>query len=199
MNLAAALAESGDDVRLVDATAHTPALWARLPLSAGAPEPDDVPEGAVVVDAGTAGRFTLCPHSRGTTGDDGQAVPAARAVPDADSGGSTLFLSPPLLEHGDGLALAPCVDGVLVVGALDDIRRDDLRRVHELVSCLGGHLVGAALHDGTRPGLLRRVRASEPVRRLRERNASTTPSAPADDAAAKPTAPVRDDTLTTSR
>ncbi|MFF6976958.1 hypothetical protein ACFZAV_04215 [Streptomyces sp. NPDC008343] len=199
VNLAAALAESGDDVRLVDAAAHTPALWARLPLAAGAPEPDDVHEGAVIVDAGTAGRFTLCPHSRGTTGDDGPAVPAARAVPDADSGGSTLLLSPPLLEHGDGLVLAPCVDGVLVVGALDDIRRDDLKRVHELVSCLGGHLVGAALHDGTRPGLLRRVMDSGPVRRLRERNASTTPSAPADDAVAKPTAPVRDDTLTTSR
>ncbi|WP_328424630.1 hypothetical protein [Streptomyces sp. NBC_00443] len=199
VNLAAALAESGDDVRLVDATAHTPGLWARLPLSSGDPGTDDVPEGAVVVDAGAAGRFTLCPHSRGTTGDDGPAVPAARAVPDADSVGSTLFLSPPLLEHGDGLVLAPGVDGVLVVGALDDIRRGDLKRVHELVSCLGGHLVGAALHDGTRPGLLRRVLDSDMLRRLRERNAATTPSAPADDAMAKPTTPMRDDTLTTSR
>ncbi|MFF5481326.1 hypothetical protein ACFY5C_28920 [Streptomyces sp. NPDC012935] len=198
VNLAAALAESGDEVRLVDAGAHTPDLWARLPLSCGDPETDDVPEGAVVVDAGTAGRFTLFPHSRGASGEDGPAFPAARAVPDADSCGPTLVLSPPLLEHGDGLALAPCVDGVLVVGALDDIRRDDLKRVRELVSCLGGHLVGAALHDGTRSGLLRRVRGGDPPRRRRERNGPMT-SAPADEAPAKPTAPMRDDTLTTSR
>ncbi|GHH19526.1 hypothetical protein [Streptomyces lanatus] len=199
VNLAAAFAESGDDVRLVDAVAHTPGLWARLPLAAGGPEPDDAPEGAVMVDAGTAGRFTLCPHSRGTTGDDGPAVPAARGVPGADSGGPTLLLSPPLLEHGDGLVLAPCVDGVLVAGALDDIRRDDLKRVHELVSCLGGHIVGAALHDGSRSGLLRRVTDRNRWRRVRERNASTAPSAAADDAVARPTEPVRDDTLSTSR
>ncbi|MFI7411086.1 hypothetical protein ACIBU0_20735 [Streptomyces sp. NPDC049627] len=200
VNLAAALAESGDDVVLVDAAAHTHGLSARLPLSAGDTAPADLPEGTVVVDAGTAGRFTLCPDSRDIAGDDTAAVPtAAWALSRADSGRPTLFLAPPLLEHADGLALAQRVAGVLVVGGLDDIRRNDLKRVRELIDCLGGHIVGAVLQDGTRPGLLRRVMDSDPVRRTRERNASTTPTAPAEDDAGKPTVPVQDDTLSASR
>ncbi|MEY9993532.1 succinoglycan biosynthesis transport protein ExoP [Streptomyces sp. V4I8] len=192
VNLAAALAESGDDVLLVDATAHTSGLSARLPLVADDSVPAD-PEGALVVDAGTAGRFTLCP------GDDGLGVPtAARARTSAESGGPTLFLSPPLLEHGDGLALAQCVDGVLVVGGLDDIRRDDLKRVHELVSCLGGHIVGAVLHDGARRGLRHRLMGSDRVPRTRGW-VSPTPPTPAEDAVDKPTVPVQDDTLSASR
>lgn len=199
VNLAAALAEAGDDVLLVDATAHTSGLSARLPLAADDSAPAD-PEGALVVDAGTAGRFTLCPGGRGLSGDDGLGVPtAARARSSAESGGPTLFLSPPLLEHGDGLALAQCVDGVLVVGALDDIRRDDLKRVHELVSCLGGHLVGAVLHDGARRGLRHRLMGGDRPRRTRRWASPTTQPTPAEDTVDKPTVPVQDDTLSASR
>ncbi|MFG2553449.1 hypothetical protein ACGFWF_26355 [Streptomyces sp. NPDC048581] len=202
VNLAAALAESGDDVLLVDATGQTPGLSARLPLSADA-APDGVPEGAVVVDAGTAGRFTLCPDGRGATGDDRPAAPtAARTLPYADPGRPTLLLTAPLLDHTEDLSLAQRVDGVLVVGALADTRRDDLRQLRELIDCAGGHIAGAALQGGPGRGLLRRVRDGDWVRRTRERISPTTPPAPpapADDAVDKPTAPVQDDTLAASR
>ncbi|KOG13568.1 hypothetical protein [Streptomyces viridochromogenes] len=199
VNVAAALAESGDDVRVVDATARTPGLAARLPLSAGDSASADVPEGGVVVDAGTAGHFTLCAADRGTSGDDGPTVPtAARALLCAGSG-TTLFLTRSPLEHADALALTQRVDGVLVVGALDDIRRDDLKRVRELVGCSGGNIVGAALHNGPQRSLLRRVVDIGLLRRTRERNVSTASSAPVGHTVEQPTAPVPDDTLSASR
>ncbi|MBT2419262.1 hypothetical protein J7F01_01140 [Streptomyces sp. ISL-22] len=200
VNLAAALAECGDDVLLVDATAQPPGLSARLPLSDGDSAQADLPEGGVVVDAGTAGRFTLRTDSGRTTGDDRAAAPmTACAVADADPGRPALFLVPPLLEHADGLALARRVDGVLVVGGLHDVRRDDLKRVRELIGCSGGHVVGAALHNGTRPGVLCRVLGSDWVRRATGRHPSTAPSAPAGPVVAKPAAPAQDDTLSASR
>ncbi|WP_328879910.1 hypothetical protein [Streptomyces sp. NBC_00299] len=199
VNVAAALAESGDDVRVVDATARRPGLVARLPLSAGDSASADVPEAGVVVDAGTAGHFTLCPADRGTPGDDGPTVPtAARALLCAGSG-TTLFLTPSPLEHADALALTQRVDGVLVVGALADIRRDDLKRLREVVGCSGGNIVGAALHNGPQRSLLRHLVDSDLLRRMRGRNVSTTSPAPVGDTREQPTAPVPDDTLTTSR
>ncbi|SDN06059.1 Capsular polysaccharide biosynthesis protein [Streptomyces sp. cf386] len=205
VNLAAALAESGDDVLLVDATGQTSGLSARLPLSADA-APDGVPEGAVVVDAGPAGRFTLCGDGRGAPGDDKPAAPtAARTLPPTDPERPTLFLGAPLLEHPEGLSLAQRVDGVLVVGALGDTKRDDLKQLRELIDCAGGHLAGVALHNGAGRGLFRRVMDSDRVRRTRKRIPPTTPpvapapSTPADDTVDKPTAPVQDDTLAASR
>lgn len=197
VNLAAALAESGDDVLLVDATAHTPGLPARLPLSVADAAQAGIPEGEVVIDAGTPGRFTLRPDGRVLTGNERRT--AARALTGAGSGRQTLFLVPALLEHADGLALARRVDGVLVVGGLDDVRRDDLKRVRELISCSGGHIVGAALHHVTRTGFLRRLLHGDRVRRTTRRNSSTTPSGQADDVMAQPTASVQDDTLSVSR
>ncbi|MCF1593425.1 hypothetical protein [Streptomyces muensis] len=195
VNLAAALAESGDDVLLVDATAAAPGLPARLPLTTGDAAPTDVPEGEVVVDAGTVGRFTLRPDSRGVT--DSRAATDGRGVTGDDR--PTLFLTPSLLEHADGQALARRVDGVLVVGALGEVRRDDLKRVRELISCAGGHVVGVALHHVTPVGPLRRFVDSDRVRRATGRTPATTASGPADDVVARPAAPAQDDTLSVSR
>ncbi|GAA3298022.1 hypothetical protein GCM10020295_32570 [Streptomyces cinereospinus] len=75
VNLAAAFAESGDEVLLVDATASASGLPARLPLPAGAALPAGAPEGGAVVDAGTAGRFVLLPDGRAP------AVPTDRRPP----------------------------------------------------------------------------------------------------------------------
>ncbi|MGW1952371.1 hypothetical protein ACWCPI_06345 [Streptomyces sp. NPDC001920] len=200
VNLAAALAESGEQVLLVDARGHTPGLPARLPLTADESVPPDMPGGAVVVDAGTAGRFTLWPEVRGTAADDGPAAPlAARALPGAAPERATLVLAPPLLDHTESLALAQRVDGVVVVAGLGESRRDDLRRVRELIGCSGGRIVGAALHDSAPRGRPARLLVSERTRRAWRRTPSPAPSAPGDDAVEKPTAPVRDDTLTASR
>ncbi len=199
VNLAAALAESGERVLLVDATGHTPGLPARLPLTADESVPSDMPAGAVIVDAGTAGRFTLRPEAPGTAADDGPAAPiAARALSGVDPERATLVLAPSLLEHTESLALAQRVDGVVVVADLGESRRDDLRRVRELIGCSGGRIVGAALHDGARRGWPARVLDSDLARRVRRRASSPAPSAPGE-AVEKPTAPVRDDTLTASR
>lgn len=201
VNLAAALAESGDDVLLVDATGNEPGLPARLPLSAGGSVPPGVPapQGAAVVDAGTAGRFTICRYVRRPTGDDGLAAPtAARALPDAESKSPTLVLAPPLLEHPEGLGLAQRVDGVVVVAGLEATRRDDLKRVRELIGCSGGRIVGAALHSGAGRSVRRRVMDSDWVRRTRERKSAPAASAPTD-AMEKPAVPVRDDSLSASR
>lgn len=200
VNLAAAFAESGDDALLVDATAGAPGLPARLPLLADACAPVGAPEGSAVVDAGTAGRFVLLPDSRGTTGDNRPAASAVmRALPYAESGRPVLVITRPLLEHADALAVAQRVDGVLVVGALNQSRRDDLKRVRELIDCSGGHIVGAVLDSGARRGLLRRAVDGGWGRRLRQRDPDTTPSTPADDLVGEVPAPVQDDTLSVSR
>ncbi|MGY1583591.1 hypothetical protein [Streptomyces sp. MN13] len=191
VNLAAAFAEFGDEVLLVDAAATGPGVSARLPLATDAA---GVLEGGAVVEAGTAGRFTLFPDRRGATVNDG--VPASamlsRTLQGAESGVSALVLTRPLLRHADGLAAAQRVDGVLVVGGYDTTR-DELKRVRELIGCSGGRVLGAVLD------------ADAGRRRLRLRPergpAAPAPAAPAD-GTGELLAPARDtdgDALSASR
>jgi capsular polysaccharide biosynthesis protein len=167
VNLAAAFAEFGDDVLLVDAAAGTAGAAARLPLLAGAA---DAPEGGVVVDAGTAGRFSLFPVLRGAATTDGIVASAAvsQALASADSGVSALVTTRPLLDHAEGLAVAQRVDGVLVVGGADTTR-DDLRRIRELLGCSGGRVIGAVLDTGA---------GRRRLRLLPKRGSSTTMELP---------------------
>ncbi|MFE5819642.1 hypothetical protein ACFQ6S_40320 [Streptomyces sp. NPDC056479] len=160
VNLAAAFAEFGEDVLLVDATARTPGLAARLPLLTEDPGDDEEALGLLddrlVVDVGTAGRITLCPDRRGTTtGDIPMSPMVTSAVSSAGPGRSKVVVTRALLEHADGLAVAQRADGVLVVGGLEHTRRDDLRQVRELMTCSGGRIVGAVLCTGTRRSLRR--------------------------------------------
>ncbi|TVZ80761.1 hypothetical protein [Streptomyces sp. BK340] len=192
VNLAAALAECGDEVLLVDADPGTPGLATRMPLvpdDARTTEEEALPEGSLVVDAGTAGRF-VC-RSGGSTGSQVQAgVSAAihRVLPAADSGsGSVVVVTRPLLEHADALAVAQRVDGVLLVTDLDATRRDDLKRAHELIDCSGGNLLGAVLDCRARG----RLRAA--LRRRPERRPAVEPAMPIVEL------PAQDDTLTVSR
>ncbi|MFI8965430.1 hypothetical protein ACIGO8_25330 [Streptomyces sp. NPDC053493] len=194
VNLAAAFAETGDDVVLLDATGGTPGLPARLPMAAAEPggETAGVTEGRVAVGDEKAGRFTLLSHARGTGGDD---LPLSsrvtRALASAGSGTQVLVVTRPLLENADGLTVAQRVAGVLVVGGLDDTRRDDLKRVRELIGCSGGHVVGAVLDTTTRPGPLRRLLDAARTRRAAADGiptpaAAPTPVKPAEEPAAKP-------------
>ncbi|QOV36267.1 hypothetical protein IM697_40730 [Streptomyces ferrugineus] len=192
VNLAAALAESGEDVLLVDATASTPGLAARLPLLTEDPGADTdglrLLDGQVVVDAGTAGRITLCPDRRSTgTGDIPMSPMVARVVSAAGSARTAVVVTRALLEHADGLAVAQRADAVLVVGGLEHTRREDLRRVRELIGCSGGRIVGAVLCTRARRGLL------TAARRPAERGPSALPAARADGARA-----AQDDSLTAS-
>ncbi|MGJ5751671.1 capsular polysaccharide biosynthesis protein [Streptomyces puniciscabiei] len=150
-NLAAAFAECGREVVLVEADPDTPGLAAGLPL---VPEEErtgqetSLPEGAVLVDAGRAGRFVLRPGG-------GNGRPPHTDVPEATDRTASDTCSPitviaggSLLEHPSALAAtAQRSGGVLVVTGCDT-RREDLRQVGELISCFGARLLGAVVDAG---------------------------------------------------
>ncbi|MCZ0990575.1 hypothetical protein O1M54_42470 [Streptomyces diastatochromogenes] len=140
------------------------------------------------VDAGTAGRFACC-SSAGTGAYVQAGVSGAvhRVLSGADSD-TTVVVTRPLLEHADALAVAQRVDGVLLVTDLDTTRRDDLRRVHELIGCSGGNLLGTVLDAGRPYGRLRAA-----LRRRTQRRPTVEPAIPIVEQSAK------DDTLTVSR
>ncbi|MGW3203335.1 YveK family protein [Streptomyces sp. NPDC001135] len=164
-NLAAAFAECGRQAVLVDADPDAPSLAARLPLvpdAERAGQETPLPEGGVLVDAGSAGRFALC--SGDGTGVPARAGGSGTTEQVASGAGSpvTVVAAGPLLENPNALAAADGFGGVLVVTGRDT-RRQDLRQVSELIGCSGGRLLGAVVDSGrTRRGLgaavLRRVK-----------------------------------------
>lgn len=188
-NLAAALADDGGEVLLVDAAPDTSDLAARLPLmpyEAPTLEEAFLPAGSVLVDTEVSGRFAFAsggasaPRVRAAGSVDRDRLPADAAL-------STVVVAGPLLTDADALAVAQRVDGVLVVAGLDGTRRDDLRQVEELIGCAGGRLFGAVL-DARRP----RRRLPGLRRRPKYRPLPHT-------AASAMELPLQDSTLTVSR
>ncbi|MBX7546745.1 hypothetical protein ABZX95_08080 [Streptomyces sp. NPDC004232] len=162
-NLAAAFAECGREVVLVDADPDAHGLAARLPLvpAEERTEPDpSLPEGGDLVDAGSAGRFALC---RGGRTGRSPLTDVSQAMDQAASGTcppTTVVAGRPLLEHPDALVAAQHYAGVVVVTGRDT-RRDDLRQTGELISCSGVRLLGAVIDAGRVRGgaaVLRRVK-----------------------------------------
>ncbi|GGW44118.1 exoP [Streptomyces lucensis JCM 4490] len=193
VNLAAALAECGDEVLLVDAGPGPSSLADRLPLvpAGGARTARDGtrPKGSRLVDAGTAGRFTLCAaDGTGAHGRAGVSAAVHRVLPAAGSR-TAVVVTRPLLEHADALAVAQRVDGVLLVAGAGTTRRDDLRRAHELIGSAGGTLLGAVLDAGRRRGRLRAA-----LRRPWRRPGAAPATPPA-----AVHLPAQDDALTASR
>ena len=188
-NVAAALAEYGGEVLLVDAAPETSELAAGLPLmpyEAPTLEEAFLPSGSVLVDARVAGRFAFCSATEGRTGPHprGTVSPqVTRVLPDADS--ATVVVTGPLLTSSDALAVVQRVDGVLVVAGLGGTLRDDLRQAQELISCSGGRLLGAVLDAG------------RPRRRPQRRRPKRAHTSHADTSAME--VPAQDGTLTVSR
>ncbi|SEC02075.1 Capsular polysaccharide biosynthesis protein [Streptomyces sp. 2231.1] len=153
VNLAAALAECGDDVLVVDADPDTRGLAAGLPLLKDGnrtPAESSVRQGSLRIDAGTAGSFAWC--SSGGAGEHGRGgVSAAvqRVLPEAGSC-TAVVVTRPMLEHADALAVAQRIDGVLLVTRLDVTLREDLKRVRELIGCSGATFLGAVADSGRR-------------------------------------------------
>ena len=54
-----------------------------------------------------------------------------------------VVVAPSLQHSADGLATVHLLDGVVVVAELEHVRKDDLARARELVSGVGGRLLGA--------------------------------------------------------
>ncbi|WP_460071729.1 YveK family protein [Streptomyces sp. YKOK-I1] len=186
-NLAAALAEYGGEVLLVDADSDASRLSDRLPLmpyEAPTLEEAFLPSGSVLVDADVSGRLAfrsgggIGAHTRSSLSTE-----AHRLRPGTES--TTVVVTGPFLTHADALAVAQRVDGVVLVVGLGATRQDDLRQVQELVDCSGGRLLGTVL-DAARP---RRLRL--PRRRPKYRPASH-PAAPME-------LPAQDGTFSISR
>ncbi|MFD0542764.1 hypothetical protein ACFQ1B_05990 [Streptomyces mexicanus] len=194
MNLAAALAECGEEVLLVDADPGTPALTTRLPLlpdDARTPREASLPEGSRLVDAGTAGRFAC--WSGGGTGGPGPAggSAAVHRMPAESDARTAVVVTRPLLEDADALALAQRADGVLLVAGLGATRREDLERAYELIDCSGGTVLGTVVDAGRRRDPLRAVPAV--LRRRPGRGPQAEAATPV------VALPAQDETLTASR
>ncbi|KUO08948.1 hypothetical protein [Streptomyces sp. DSM 15324] len=187
-NLAAALAEYGGEVLLVDADSDASGLSDRLPLmpyEAPTLEEAFLPSGSVLVEAEVSGRLAfrsgggIGAHTRSSLSTE-----AHRLRPGVES--TTVVVTGPFLTHADALAVAQRVDGVVLVVGLGTTRQDDLRQVQELVDCSGGRLLGTVL-DAARP----RRRLRLPGRRPKYRPA-THPAAPME-------LPAQDGTFSVSR
>ncbi|MFD6274563.1 lipopolysaccharide biosynthesis protein [Streptomyces sp. NPDC060209] len=186
VNLAAAFAEMGRDVLLVEADLRTPSLARDLgpaahevrPPSWAADEKDrSWPAGGRSnVDVPGSGAFALV---AGTTADN---VPRAltsasvgRIVAEADRPGAVVIvLAPPVLSYADAVALVDRVEGVMIVCDPREVHRSDLERIREIIGASGGSVLGALLHPGR--GRLRR--AERRPKSSRRRN-SGGPGAPA--------------------
>ncbi|MEU2196084.1 lipopolysaccharide biosynthesis protein [Streptomyces fimicarius] len=191
-NLAAAFAEMGRDVLLVEADLRTPSLADDLGSAAhevrpprwAAEESDGTwpTGGRSNVDVPGSGAFALIP---GTTADN---VPRAltspsvgRIVAEADRpGGVVIVLAPPVLSYADAVALVDRVEGVMIVCDPREVHRSDLERIREIIGASGGSVLGALLHPAR--GRLRRAerRARATRRRSTVDGGGGTPSAGAD-------------------
>ncbi|MDQ0987675.1 lipopolysaccharide biosynthesis protein [Streptomyces sp. V2I9] len=188
-NLAAAFAEMGRDVLLVEADLRTPALVRDLGRAAhevrpprwAAEEGDRTwPSGGRTnVDVPGSGAFALIP---GTTADN---VPrtltspsVGRIVAEADRPGNVVIvLAPPVLSYADAVALVDRVEGVMIVCDPREVHRSDLERIREIIGASGGSVLGALLHPGR--GRLRRAeRRAASTRRRRSRGGDDDGGAP---------------------
>ncbi|WP_411081080.1 lipopolysaccharide biosynthesis protein [Streptomyces sp. cmx-18-6] len=175
-NLAAAFAEMGRDVLLVEADLRTPSLARALGSGAhGARPPRWAAEegdgswptgGRSNVDVPGSGAFALIP---GTTVDNVPRAltspPVGRIVAEADRpGGVVIVLAPPVLSYADAVALVDRVEGVMIVCDPREVHRSDLERIREIIGASGGSVLGALLHP-SRGRLLRPERRKKSARR----------------------------------
>ncbi|MFF2729148.1 lipopolysaccharide biosynthesis protein [Streptomyces sp. NPDC058008] len=159
VNLAAAFAEMGRDVLLVEADLRTPSLARDLGPAAhevrpprwAADERDRTwpAGGRSNVDVPGSGAFALV---AGTPADN---VPRAltsasvgRIVAEADRPGAVVIvLAPPVLSYADAVALVDRVEGVMIVCDPREVHRSDLERIREIIGASGGSVLGALLHS----------------------------------------------------
>ncbi|MFJ4841597.1 lipopolysaccharide biosynthesis protein [Streptomyces sp. NPDC088746] len=201
VNLAAAFAEMGRDVLLVEADLRTPSLAHDLGRAAHEVRPprwaaDESDRGWPAggrsnVDVPGSGAFALV---AGVTADN---VPRAltsasvgRIVAEADRPGAVVIvLAPPVLSYADAVALVDRVEGVMIVCDPREVHRSDLERIREIIGASGGSVLGALLHPGRA-----RLRRSE-RRHKSARRRTGGPDGPAADADAPETTGSPDETM----
>lgn len=158
-NLAAAFAEMGRDVLLVEADLRTPSLAADL----GAAHPGRSPRWATGnqdrgwpsdsranVDVPGSGAFTLVAGRR--TDNVPRALtsaPVSRIIAEGGRPGAVVIvLAPPVLSYADAVALVDRVEGVVIVCQPREVHRSDLERIREIIGAAGGSVLGTLLHPG---------------------------------------------------
>ncbi|MFE7106445.1 lipopolysaccharide biosynthesis protein [Streptomyces sp. NPDC057575] len=157
-NLAAAFAEMGRDVILVEADLRTPALARDLGPAAQGSRPRWATRGRrawpsdsqMNVDVPGSGAFTLIAGRR--TDNVPRALtsaPVGRIVAEGDRPGAVVIvLAPPVLSYADAVALIDRVESVVVVCDPREVHRSDLERIREIIGAAGGSVLGALLHPG---------------------------------------------------
>ncbi|MFF2901446.1 lipopolysaccharide biosynthesis protein [Streptomyces sp. NPDC057966] len=157
-NLAAAFAEMGRDVILVEADLRTPALARDLGPAAQGSRPRWATRGRrawpsdsqMNVDVPGSGAFTLIAGRR--TDNVPRALtsaPVGRIVAEGDRPDAVVIvLAPPVLSYADAVALIDRVEGVVVVCDPREVHRSDLERIREIIGAAGGSVLGALLHPG---------------------------------------------------
>ncbi|MFC9621985.1 lipopolysaccharide biosynthesis protein [Streptomyces sp. NPDC056930] len=158
VNLAAAFAEMGRDVLLVEADLRTPSLARDLGPAVQGAGPRWASEGErawpsdsrMNVDVPGSGAFTLIAGRR--TDNVPRALtsaPVGRIVAEGDRPGAVVIvLAPPVLSYADAVALIDRVEGVVVVCDPREVYRSDLERIREIIGAAGGSVLGALLHAG---------------------------------------------------
>ncbi|MFE9456533.1 lipopolysaccharide biosynthesis protein [Streptomyces californicus] len=186
-NLAAAFAEMGRDVLLVEADLRTPSLARDLGRAAHEVRPPRwaaeegegtwPAAGRTNVDVPGSGAFALVP---GTAADNVPRAltspPVGRIVAEADRPGNVVIvLAPPVLSYADAVALVDRVEGVMIVCDPREVHRSDLERIREIIGASGGSVLGALLHPGR--GRLRRAeRRATTTRRSGGKDGGGTPA-----------------------
>ncbi|WP_405896456.1 lipopolysaccharide biosynthesis protein [Streptomyces sp. NBC_00727] len=190
-NLAAAFAEMGRDVLLVEADLRTPSLAAELgaahPGTRGGPrwatgrqERGWPADSRANVDVPGSGAFTLVAGRR--TENVPRALtsaPVSRILAEGGRPGAVVIvLAPPVLSYADAVALVDRVEGVVIVCQPREVHRSDLERIREIIGAAGGSVLGTLLHPGY-GRLDRRARRNAPRGDGRERQPATQePAAP---------------------
>ncbi|MEU6500220.1 lipopolysaccharide biosynthesis protein [Streptomyces californicus] len=186
-NLAAAFAEMGRDVLLVEADLRTPSLARDLGRAAHEVRPPRwaaeegegtwPAAGRTNVDVPGSGAFALIP---GTTADNVPRAltspPVGRIVAEADRPGNVVIvLAPPVLSYADAVALVDRVEGVMIVCDPREVHRSDLERIREIIGASGGSVLGALLHP-SRGRLRRAERRATASRRSGGKGGGGTPA-----------------------
>ncbi|MEV7404429.1 lipopolysaccharide biosynthesis protein [Streptomyces sp. NPDC091267] len=159
VNLAAAFAEMGRDVLLVEADLRTPSLARDLGAAAQGGRPRWAAErdgrgwpsdSRTNVDVPGSGAFTLIAGRqvdnvpRALT-----SAPVGRIVAEGGRPGAVVIvLAPPVLSYADAVALIDRVEGVVVVCDPREVHRSDLERIREIIGAAGGTVLGTLLHPG---------------------------------------------------
>lgn len=177
-NLAAAFAEMGRDVLLVEADLRTPRLAGDLGAAAGGGRPrwaagrDDrnwPSDSRTNVDVPGSGAFTLIAGRRMDNVPRAlTSAPVGRILAEGGRPGAVVIvLAPPVLAYADAVALIDRVEGVVVVCDPREVHRSDLERIREIIGAAGGSVLGTLLHPGY-GRMERRARGKAAAHRARQ-------------------------------